>query len=58
MRQLFEDQQRLTRERPKSAAAILGLEGDVALPADPVDDASLVAAVRVIMNLDEFITRD
>ncbi|MBI4625115.1 MAG: DUF1553 domain-containing protein [Verrucomicrobia bacterium] len=58
LRQLFVDQQRLTRERPKSAAAILGLEGDVALPADPVDDASLVAAVRVIMNLDEFITRD
>ncbi len=58
LRQLFDDQQRLTRDRPKSAAAILGLEGDVVLPADPASEASLVAAVRVIMNLDEFITRD
>ncbi|MEN9637126.1 MAG: hypothetical protein RL077_5530, partial [Verrucomicrobiota bacterium] len=38
--------------------AILGVTGDVARPADPIAEASLVATVRTIMNLDEFITRD
>ena len=40
------------------AQAILGVTGDVARPADPIAEASLVATVRTIMNLDEFITRD
>ncbi len=58
LRQLYDDQKRLTLEHPASATAILGLEGDTALPADPIAQASLVATVRTIMNLDEFITRD
>ncbi len=58
LRQLYDDQFRLTSEQPASAKSILGLEGDVALPATPIEQAALVAAVRTIMNLDEFITRD
>jgi hypothetical protein len=58
LKQFYEDQLRLTREQPKSAPSILGLNGDVALPADPAEQATLVAAVRTIMNLDEFITRE
>jgi hypothetical protein len=54
----YEDQLRLTRAEPASSLAILGLEGDVSLPADPAEQATLVAAVRTIMNLDEFITRE
>ncbi|MSU49759.1 MAG: DUF1549 domain-containing protein, partial [Opitutus sp.] len=58
LRQLYEQQREETRARPPSAHAILGVAGDVALPTDPIEEASLVAAVRTIMNLDEFITRD
>lgn len=58
LRQLYDEQHRVTAEQPASAKAILGLEGDSALPSDPVEQASLVATVRTIMNLDEFITRD
>ncbi len=58
LRQLYEDQQRLTREHPDSAPAILGLDKKAEPLADAVEQASLVAAARVIMNLDEFITRD
>jgi len=52
------EQQQLTRENPENAAAILDLDKKAALPAGAVDEASLVASVRVILNLDEFITRD
>jgi len=58
LRQLYEDQQRLTHEHPESATAILGLGEKTAAPADAAEQASLVAAARVILNLDEFITRD
>ncbi len=58
LRQLYDDQARLTAAQPASAKSILGLEADAALPADPIAEASLVAAVRTLMNLDEFITRD
>ncbi len=58
LRQLYEDQKRLTREQPESAPAILGLDKKTSPPADAVEKASLVAAARVILNLDEFITRD
>jgi len=58
LRQLYDDQKRLTLEQPDSATAILGVGGDTALPTDPMAQASLVATVRTIMNLDEFITRD
>lgn len=58
LRQLYEKQQQLTRETPESAPAILGLEKKSEPPSDAVEQASLVAAVRVILNLDEFITRD
>ncbi|MCL4785510.1 MAG: DUF1553 domain-containing protein [Verrucomicrobia bacterium] len=58
LRRLYEDQQRLTREHPQSAPAILGLDQKAEPPADAVEQASLVAAARVLMNLDEFITRD
>ena len=58
LRQLYDDQHRLTAEQPGSAKAILGLEGDTVLPVEPIEQASLVATVRTIMNLDEFITRD
>ena len=44
--------------QPDSARVILGTHGDHAPPTDPIDQAALVAAVRVLMNLDEFITRD
>lgn len=58
LRQLYDDQARLTAEQPTAAKSILGLESDAALPADPIAQAALVAAVRTLMNLDEFITRD
>jgi hypothetical protein len=58
LRQLYEDQQRLTRAQPESAPGILGLDNKADPPPDAVAQASLVAVVRVIMNLDEFITRD
>ncbi len=58
LRQLYEDQASLTRATPESAPAILGLYQKSEPPPDAVELASLVAAVRVIMNLDEFITRD
>ena len=58
LRELYVQQTEATRSQPASAHAILGVAGDVALPADPVSEASLVATVRTIMNLDEFITRD
>ena len=58
LRQLYEGQRRLTREHPESAPAILGLDKKAETPVDAVDKASLIATARVIMNLDEFITRD
>jgi hypothetical protein len=58
LRTFYEQQQSLIREALPSANAILGVAGDVAVPSEPVDEATLVAAVRTIMNLDEFITRD
>jgi len=58
LRRFYQEQQRLTREHPDSAAAILGLDQKTSLPANAVERASLVATARVIMNLDEFITRD
>jgi hypothetical protein len=58
LRQLYEKQLQLMRETPESAPTILGLEKHSTPPVDAVEQASLVAAVRVIMNLDEFITRD
>jgi hypothetical protein len=58
LRTFYDEQLRMTRETPKSAAAILGLEGDSALPSELAEQATLVATVRTIMNLDEFITRE
>jgi len=58
LRQLYEEQQQFTWENPESASNILGLDKSAEPPADAVGRASLVAAARVIMNLDEFITRD
>jgi hypothetical protein len=58
LRQLYNDQQKLIRETPASAAEILGLNGKEELPADAADKASLVTVARTILNLDEFITRD
>jgi hypothetical protein len=58
LRQFYDEQLRLTRSTPKSAEAILGLEGDAARPSEPAEQATLVATIRTIMNLDEFITRD
>jgi len=58
LRQLYEEQRRLIQENAESAAAILALDKKAELPADAVDRASLVAVARIIMNLDEFITRD
>ncbi|MDO8540629.1 MAG: PSD1 and planctomycete cytochrome C domain-containing protein [Opitutaceae bacterium] len=58
LRRFYDDQLRLTQEQPASALAILGREGDVPVPLQPADQATLVAAVRTIMNLDEFITRE
>jgi hypothetical protein len=58
LRQLYAKQQQLMRETPESAPAILGLEKNSTPLVDAVEQASLVATVRVLMNLDEFITRD
>ena len=57
LRQLYDDQTRLTAEEPASAKSILGLEADAALPADPIAQAAVVAAVRTLMNLDEFVMK-
>ena len=56
LHRLCADQQRLIRENPESAAAILGAKG--AVPDDVVEQSTLVAISRTLMNLDEFITRD
>ena len=58
MRRFYEHQKDLISEHPGNAASILGPGGAVASPADAVAQASLVATVRIIMNLDEFITRE
>lgn len=58
LRQLYKEQRRLIQENAESAAAILALDKKAELPVDAVDRASLVAVARIIMNLDEFITRD
>jgi hypothetical protein len=58
LRRFYDEQLRLTRGAPKSAPAILGLEGDAPIANEPAEQATLVATVRTIMNLDEFITRD
>jgi len=58
LRRLYTDQQGVIEQDPDSASKILGLDESTEPPANAVDRASLVAAARVIMNLDEFITRD
>ena len=58
LHRLCADQQRLIRENPESAAAILGADAKGAVSDDVVEQATLVAISRTLMNLDEFITRD
>lgn len=53
---LYDDELRLVQSRPESAAKILGDNADAPLGA--AEKATLVALSRVIMNLDEFVTRN
>jgi hypothetical protein len=54
--QLYHDQMRLLKDSPESAAKIAGdKSGD---PASMEERATLVSISRVILNLDEFVTRD
>ncbi|MBI3850489.1 MAG: DUF1553 domain-containing protein [Verrucomicrobia bacterium] len=53
---LYDDQLRLVQSRPESAAKILGANGDASQ--GDAEKATLVALGRVIMNLDEFVTRN
>ena len=52
--QLYEGQLELLRKAPGSAGKIVG-ETDAA---EPETLAALVAVCRIIMNLDEFLTRE
>jgi len=54
--QLYRDALRLVQARPENAAQIAG--GKDGQPKDIMEQAALVALSRVIMNLDEFITRN
>jgi mono/diheme cytochrome c family protein len=51
----FDQQIGILRQDPKSAAALLPLTPD---GADPLEAAAWVGLSRVLMNLDEFITRE
>jgi hypothetical protein len=53
---LYDDELRLVQLRPESAAKILGEKGES--NDGMVEKATLVALSRVIMNLDEFVTRE
>jgi hypothetical protein len=53
---LYEDELRLIQSRPDSVAKILGESGD--MPPGAAETATFVALSRVIMNLDEFVTRN
>ena len=54
--QLYSDQIRLLAAAPESAAKILGSPKEV--PADAAERATMVALSRIILNLDEFVTRE
>ncbi|MEY4938843.1 MAG: hypothetical protein RIQ93_578, partial [Verrucomicrobiota bacterium] len=56
LRRLYLGQQQMMRKQPENAALIAGNAGPDMANAE--DRASLVAVSRVIMNLDEFVTRD
>jgi len=56
LRALHAGQSGMLRQLPENAALIAGQQ--TADAADPVEQATLVAVSRVIMNLDEFVTRD
>lgn len=53
---LYRDELQLVQARPESAAKIIGEKDDQ--QNDATEKATLVALSRVIMNLDEFVTRD
>jgi hypothetical protein len=53
---LYHDQMDLLKIKPENAARILGEKMDPAV--DLNEKATLVALSRVILNLDEFVTRD
>ena len=54
--QLYSDQMRLLAAAPESAAKILG--SPKTAPADAAARATMVALSRIILNLDEFVTRE
>jgi uncharacterized protein YciI len=53
---LYHDELRLVQAGPENAAKITGEKSGQ--PNDAVEKATLVALSRVIMNLDEFVTRE
>jgi hypothetical protein len=53
---LYEDALRLVQRNPDTATKILGEQG--AKENDAIQQATLVALSRVLMNLDEFVTRN
>lgn len=55
LRELYEQQAKLLEANPENARKILGLKEAAA---DEVSKATLVAMGRVMLNLDEFITRE
>jgi len=56
LQQLYDQQLALLKNKPENTALILGEK--TPCPADLEHKAALVAVSRVIMNLDEFVTRD
>ena len=56
LQQLYHDQLRLAEGQPESAARITG-DAKGSAPAS-VEKATLVALARIILNLDEFVTRE
>jgi hypothetical protein len=56
LRRLYDDQHELIRHNPASAAKITG--DYAADPGSLAERATLIAVTRIIMNLDEFITRE
>ena len=52
---LYEDERQLVSKNPGATAQLVG---DVRKPNEAVEAASMVAVAQVLMNLDEFVTRE
>jgi hypothetical protein len=56
LRNLYHDQLSLCRSNPANAALLAGIKPEQG--GDVIETAAMVGLARVIMNLDEFVTRE